>query len=643
MSLVKCSFSHEGKKCGHDFSEDGHTLCVRHRPCVSPEFVFDPVTCGVCEENVTFLRSVGSVNPLTQQFVSLKRSWAAVRRSAKRKHREPAWKDTELQVFVLGHGKSGASSRAPSSSSRSSPASSHHDGHSEPPALPTQEPAAPPSATPLLTAVDVSSLPIRDWIREIVMEVSTSLTPVPSVPVSGPPRAPPPTPPVAARNAPSSVQGTSGLASASPYAVNSSPVSDVGEDSVSSEDEAARPEADPLPGTWFPVPQEWNVMQEGDSWVVMRPGVAPDEFVKLPDHEVRWGVSHHSSTPAWHFKSLHAPAPPTAASSLPRPAFEDVQRALTTLALVVGLEPPVVSESDASHPCRSLGISWMEGLAVPFLKHLQEWWYTTASSTKSDPPARPTPRVQVPVLPTGPLWDSTVAEYLRSLPPRTFPPPLASPSKEELRASGRSRPASLESFSGFSSLLVLDILLQRMARQQDLPSLSPSVLAEYLLPILRNAVWQLASPVSGELGRSLLDDLTAWRRATAPLPPTARASLLHSDPCSPAFGSASAVSEALARAPQVAVVYKGQESSRPSSSKGKKHSSSSNRPFRAPASRSRQQRDVRHHPYSPRPSRSSSHQEYRDRPRHPAPPPSYRPQQRRPFRSTSWERKGGRR
>ena len=59
------------------------------------------------------------------------------------------------------------------------------------------------------------------------------------------------------------------------------------------------------------------------------------------------------------------------------------------------------------------------------------------------------------------------------------------------------------------ALMVVEVLLHHLAQKQDLPSLSPSVLCEHLLLVVHNALWQLALSMSGELGHTLLDDLTA--------------------------------------------------------------------------------------------------------------------------------------
>ena len=122
MPVFKCVFSREGHSCLHEFSCDGHSLCVPHRPCVSEDFVFDPEACAVCSENVKFLRTVGHVDRLSQQFSSLKKSWDAVQKSARRNGVSPSWLDSSLREFVLGRGtRRSRSSETSASSCFSSP------------------------------------------------------------------------------------------------------------------------------------------------------------------------------------------------------------------------------------------------------------------------------------------------------------------------------------------------------------------------------------------------------------------------------------------------------------------------------------------------------------------------------------------
>lgn len=90
MPLAKCVYSLDGKLCRYEFAGDGHALGVTHRPCVSVDFGFDPDVCEACAENVKFLRTVGQVDRLSQQFTSLKKSLEAVKRSVKRKGKSPS-------------------------------------------------------------------------------------------------------------------------------------------------------------------------------------------------------------------------------------------------------------------------------------------------------------------------------------------------------------------------------------------------------------------------------------------------------------------------------------------------------------------------------------------------------------------------
>ena len=645
MSLVKCVFSREGKNCTFDFSEDGHDMCVRHRPCVSSDFVFDPWACRVCEENVKFLKSVGRVDTLSHQYVSLKQSWAAVRRSARRKEQTATWKDTALQEFIVGLSCSRASSRG-TSSSLSSPALSSHEGQrAGPSSAPGVSPTSP--ATPVHAPPPTEPLPeggvtpqLRDLIQGLFREFAASLRPVSDAPPVGP--SPVPQPAVADPPALSSqLPGPSGVAftSSTPYEAEASPISDDDEE-PEFDDEDSTSEAEHLPSTWVPVPQEWSVLQDGDSWSLARPDPSSGCLSKVPDLEVCWGVSHHSPTPAWHFRSIQAPAPSSTLPAVPRPSFEDLHRSLSTLGFLAGLSPPVVTESDEHHSFRSLGLSWTAGRSGPFLRHLQDWWTQAVAKANPGQPSPPQHRQRIPILPQGPSWDASIGTHLNTPLPRSFTPPLLAPKQEVLRSADRARTSALEMFSGFSSLLAVEHLLNTLAQKKDLPSLSPSVLCQYLLPVLHNALWQLAPSLSGEVGRYLSEALSIWKTATASLPATAQSALLTADPFSPDFGSATAVSEAVARAPQVAVVYRGRGPSRPPRPRGKKVFSSSQRPARPSSHQPRPHGDARYHPYQPRSSRSHQPQVREERTSR-APPYSSSHQVRRPFRPSF--HKGGRR
>lgn len=133
--------------CCHELICDGHFLCVSHHSCMSPDFVFDRVVCGVCLENMKFLRALGRVNCLSQAFVCLRKSWEAVQQSAQCKAVSSSWRDASLRDFVLGPGSHHQPRATPSSSTRSSSCPSPHDGQAPSPSLaPTAVP--PPPATP---------------------------------------------------------------------------------------------------------------------------------------------------------------------------------------------------------------------------------------------------------------------------------------------------------------------------------------------------------------------------------------------------------------------------------------------------------------------------------------------------------------
>ena len=114
-----------------------HSLCVSLRPCVNQDYVYDPEACDECSENVKFLRAVGRFDKLSHLYVSLKRSWEVLQRSAKNKGKSPAWRDSSLREFVLGRGPRPRPPSSASSAGRSSPC----------PSLPG-EPAPGPSSAP---------------------------------------------------------------------------------------------------------------------------------------------------------------------------------------------------------------------------------------------------------------------------------------------------------------------------------------------------------------------------------------------------------------------------------------------------------------------------------------------------------------
>lgn len=309
MSRSKCQFSRDGKSCHYEFSEDGHALCVPHRPCVSSDFVFDPDECTVCSENVKFLRMVGHVDRLSHQFTALKRSWDAVQRSAKRKGAAPSWRNPDLQEFVLGRGGRRSSQSAASSTSRSSSGSSLLD---EPVAGPSSAPPAAPSAagTSLPWMAGESLLPqLQEFLRGLVAEFTSSWRP--SSPAASAPPASQDSPVPAASLAPSGELALVPLASQAPLASAASPaplsalpasqappvpaaspvpsgdpavvrteVYEVEASPVS--DGAPAAEATPalLGEEWTPFPHSWRVMRDKSSpessQVIMRPRQGSD-------------------------------------------------------------------------------------------------------------------------------------------------------------------------------------------------------------------------------------------------------------------------------------------------------------------------------------------------------------------------------
>ena len=116
MTVFPCVWSEGGRTCGYSFTVDGHNKCVAHRPCVSVGFVYDPLRCGVCTPNIEFLGSVEEIDKSCIQFLSIKDSWAAVRRAARRKQLSASWYDVDLCDSIFGK------TRRSSSLPRSDPA-----------------------------------------------------------------------------------------------------------------------------------------------------------------------------------------------------------------------------------------------------------------------------------------------------------------------------------------------------------------------------------------------------------------------------------------------------------------------------------------------------------------------------------------
>ena len=640
MPTSKCSFVREGRSCSHDFSSDGHSLCVPHRPCVSPDFLFDPDLCGVCSENIKFLRALGHVDRLSQHFTSIRKSWEAVQRSAKRKGRTAAWRDASLREFVLGRG-SRRSSVSASSSDHASPSTSatesvpHSDaGPSEAP--PSAAPSAPPVAPPApLSPPPAPSPPppapgfpaeVTDLLRTLVAQLGAAqppapppapaapaaAAPVPSTPVQGP-SSPPPSPP--------------------PYGAPPSPTS---------EDDGEQDAQTPLlPRGWAPVPSTWEVGPDGDQWVLRVPDPAAGGAMTVAQNkQVRWGCSTHAPTPQWHFRVIDLP--PRAPPSIPCHSPDQLYNSLDSLGMWAGLSPAVPDPEVPGPSRRTVGLPWIQGLALPFLTPHRDWWPQAVVKQQPGPPPRVTPRSRAHVFPLGGEWDEAVGRFLLSRPP-SFPPPLAAPSAETIRVAERDRGLSLESFSGLSALLGLEALMRQMAGKPDLGDLvSPSLLCEYFLPVLRCAIHQLSPSVSADFGRALTAQMAVWHQAVAPLPPATQTALLAADPCSPDYGSSRAVTEALSRAPQVHVVYQGHATPRPGPSRSGKPVAAARFKSAPPSSALRSHRQEQRRPYPARSSRPPPGGDGASRPARDASTSSRRPSA-RPFRDASSHQRGARR
>lgn len=180
---------------------------------------------------------------------------------------------------------------------------------------------------------------------------------------------------------------------------------------------------------------------------------------------------------------------------------------------------------------------------------------------------------------------------------------MATPTAESLGLVERSRLAVLESFSGLSTLITLESILHSLSNLPNAAArISSKAPCDELLPLVHSATWQLAPATLAEMGRTM----AYWRQAVASLLPTAQSALLATEPFSPDSGSSQAVADALARAHQLAVVYRGQGAPRSAPPRGRSVS-----PIRqtaalpTPAPRCSRQ-EVRLHPYGQHPARPST-------------------------------------
>ena len=80
MTVFPCVWSEGGRTCGYSFTVDGHNKCVAHRPCVSGEFIYNPLDCNVCTPNIEFLGSVEVIDRSCIQFLCINVSLPYVER-----------------------------------------------------------------------------------------------------------------------------------------------------------------------------------------------------------------------------------------------------------------------------------------------------------------------------------------------------------------------------------------------------------------------------------------------------------------------------------------------------------------------------------------------------------------------------------
>ena len=109
MTVFPCVWSENGRTCGYSFTVDGHNKCVTHRPCVSGEFIYNPLDCDICSPNIDFLSSVEVIDKSCMQFICIKDSWSAVRRAARRKQISALWYDLKLHDMIFGRARRASS------------------------------------------------------------------------------------------------------------------------------------------------------------------------------------------------------------------------------------------------------------------------------------------------------------------------------------------------------------------------------------------------------------------------------------------------------------------------------------------------------------------------------------------------------
>lgn len=206
----------------------------------------------------------------------------------------------------------------------------------------------------------------------------------------------------------------------------------------------------------------------------------------------------------------------------------------------------------------------MDGQTTQFLHPVSDLWMQSAARPQNIQLPRPSPCLCAPVMLHGANLDMQVGVFLLAREMHAFPPPLATSSVESLSTGERDRHTTQEMYSGFSTLLSLESLLHQLSLLSDLATtISSTVMCSQLLPLVRSAIWQMTPSTSEEVGCAMSSHMACWRQAVTLRLPAAQSALLLADPFSYDFGSAQAVTDALAQAPQLMVVYHGRGSARP--------------------------------------------------------------------------------
>lgn len=74
------------------------------------------------------------------------------------------------------------------------------------------------------------------------------------------------------------------------------------------------------------------------------------------------------------------------------PSYEELDHVLSTLGLLAGLSPPVGPAEGDNQSRHALGLLWMGGQAVPFLRPVKEWWAQAAARELAGVPSHSSTR-----------------------------------------------------------------------------------------------------------------------------------------------------------------------------------------------------------------------------------------------------------